>query len=209
MSSWCTSLAIPKSVTLHFSPSPTRTFLAAKSRWIIYMTKHFHNGFFKNRIEIKIIFFLKLYLGPPQMSPVSKISVIYLWLKWVHMRGWADSVPQISRAVFPTRILETGLKFHIWTQGEIGPGNRAHLKRPVNLVSFYHDSSLKTIAWYRKKGILSNTERSFFFWTNHTLNLKFVVARDNRGNHFVLIWEKKMRWYFFVLFWVTVKNGHC
>ena len=137
MSSWCTSLAIPKSVTLHFSSSPTRTFLAAKSRWIIYMTKHFYKGFFKNRIEIKIIFFLKLCLGPPQMSPISKISVIYLRLQCVHMRGWAGSVPQISRAVFLTRILETGLKFHIWTQGEIGSGNRAHLKRPVNLISLF------------------------------------------------------------------------
>ena len=38
---------------------------------------------------------------------------------------WAGSVSQISRAVFPARILETGLKFHIWTQDEIGPGNRA------------------------------------------------------------------------------------
>ena len=125
MSSWCTSLAIPKSVTLHFSPSPTRTFLAAKSRWIIYMTKTFYKGFFKNRIKIKIIFFSKLCLGPPHMSPVSMISLIYLKLQCVHMGGWAGSVPQISRAVFPKRILETGLKFHIWTQGEIGPGNRA------------------------------------------------------------------------------------
>ena len=41
------------------------------------------------------------------------------------MRGWGGSVPQISGAVFPKRILETGLKFQIWTQGEIGPGNRA------------------------------------------------------------------------------------
>ena len=39
MLSWCTFLAIPKSVTLHFSPSPTRTFLAAKSRWIIWKQK--------------------------------------------------------------------------------------------------------------------------------------------------------------------------
>ena len=148
MSSWCTSLAIPKSVTLHFSPSPTRTFLAAKSRWIIYMTKTFYKGFFKNRIKIKIIFFSKLCLGPPHMSPVSMISLIYLKLQCVHMGGWAGSVPQISRAVFPKRILETGLKFHIWTQGEIGPGNQAHPKRPVNLISFYHDNSLKATARY-------------------------------------------------------------
>ena len=33
--SW-TSLAIPKSVTLHFSPSPTNTLRAARSQWIIY-----------------------------------------------------------------------------------------------------------------------------------------------------------------------------
>ena len=167
MSSWCTSLAIPKSVTLHFSSSPTRTFLAAKSRWIIYMTKHFYKRFFKNRIKIKIIFFSKLCLGPPHMSPVPMISLIYLELQCVHMRGWAGSVPQISRAVFPTRILETGLKFHIWTQGGIGPGNRAHLKRPVNLIIFYHDSSLKTIAWYRKKESYPIRKEAFFFYKPH------------------------------------------
>ena len=33
--SCCTSLAIPKSVTLQVSLSPTRTFRAARSRWII------------------------------------------------------------------------------------------------------------------------------------------------------------------------------
>ena len=54
---------------------------------------------------------------------------------------WAGSVPQISRAVFPARILETGLKFHIWTQGEICLGNRAHLKGPVNL------SFIMTVPW--------------------------------------------------------------
>ena len=63
---------------------------------------------------------------------------------------------------------------------------RAHLKRPVALISFCHDSSVKTIASYRKKE--SNPIRKeVFFFTNHTLNLKFVVARDDRGNYFVLI----------------------
>ena len=166
MSSWCTSLAIPKSVTLHFSPSPTRTFLAAKSRWIIYMTTFFYNGFFKNRSKIKIIVFLKLCIGPSHMSPVPMISLIYLKIQCVHMRGWALSVPEISRAVFSTRILETGLKFHIWTQGEIGPGNQAHLKRPVNLISFYHDNSLKTIAGYSEKKE-SYPESFFFFYKAH------------------------------------------
>ena len=51
------------------------------------------------------------------------------------MIGGAGSVPEMS--IFSTRILETGLKFHIWTQVEIGPGNRAHVKRPVNLISIY------------------------------------------------------------------------
>ena len=156
MSSWCTSLAIPKSVTLHFSPSPTRTFLAAKSRWIIYMTFFFflHKGFFKNRIKIKIILFLKLCLGPLHVSPVSKISLIYLQIHCVHMRGWPGSVPGIS--IFPTMILETGLKFLIWTPREICPGSRAQLKKPVNLISSIyqlsnmHDNSLKTITWYSK-----------------------------------------------------------
>ena len=64
---------------------------------------------------------------------------------------------------------------------------RAHLKRPVNLISFYHDSSLKTIASYRKKESNPIRKEAFFFFTNHTLNLKFVVARDDRGNYFVLI----------------------
>ena len=35
MFSCCTSLAIPKSVTLHVSPSPTNTLRAARSRWMI------------------------------------------------------------------------------------------------------------------------------------------------------------------------------
>ena len=35
LSSW-TSLAMPKSVTLHISPSPINTLRAARSRWIIY-----------------------------------------------------------------------------------------------------------------------------------------------------------------------------
>ena len=50
ISSYWTFLAIPKSVTLHFSPSPTRTFLAAKSRWIIWkkdiMADIFIDGYF-------------------------------------------------------------------------------------------------------------------------------------------------------------------
>lgn len=36
----CTSLAIPKSVTLHVRSSPTRMFLAARSRWIICSCVH-------------------------------------------------------------------------------------------------------------------------------------------------------------------------
>ena len=78
------------------------------------------------------------------------------------MRGWALSVPEISRAVFSTRILETGLKFHIRTQGEIGLGNQAHLKRPVNLISFYHDNSLKTIAGYSEKKESYPIRKPFF-----------------------------------------------
>ena len=39
MSSSCTSLAIPKSVILHTSSSPTNTFRAARSRWIILRQK--------------------------------------------------------------------------------------------------------------------------------------------------------------------------
>ena len=64
---------------------------------------------------------------------------------------------------------------------------RAHQKRPVNLISFYHDSSLKTIASYRKKESNPIRKEVFFFFTNHTLNLKFVVTRDDGGNYFVLI----------------------
>ena len=99
----------------------------------------------------------------------------------------------------PARLLRSRARFFqpgFWKPGlnftfeRIGPGNRAHLKRPVNLISFYHHTSLKTIAWYRKTGILSNTGRSLFFFTHHTLNLKFVVAWDDRGNRFVLIWGK-------------------
>ena len=134
MSSWCTSLAIPKSVTLHFSPSPTRTFLAARSRWIIYSEKKFLNkGFFKNRIKIKIIFFLKLCLGPPHMSPVSKILLITTsYLNVFIWEGGLARFPDLARG-FSTRMLETGLKFQIWILLKIGPGNWAHLKRPVNL----------------------------------------------------------------------------
>ena len=40
MFSCCTSLAIPKSVTLQISFSPTRTFRAARSRWIICAKFH-------------------------------------------------------------------------------------------------------------------------------------------------------------------------
>ena len=32
--------------------------------------------------------------------------------------------------LWPFLILETGLKFLIWAQGEIGPDNRAHAKSP-------------------------------------------------------------------------------
>ena len=88
------------------------------------------------------------------------------------MIGCAGSVPEIS--IFPTRILDTGLKFHIWTQGEIGPGNRAHLTRPVNLISIYqlsnvHDSSLKTIAWFseKKESYPIWKEAFFFFYKPH------------------------------------------
>ena len=37
--------------------------------------------------------------------------------------GWLGS-PDLARG-FSKQDLETGLKFHIWTQGEIGPGNQA------------------------------------------------------------------------------------
>ena len=108
------------------------------------------------------------------------------------MIGGAGSVPEMS--IFPTRILETGLKFHIWTKVEIGPGNRAHVNRPVNLISIYqlsnvHDSSLKTIAWFSEKKESYPIWREVFF-TNLTLNLKFVVSWDEKGNHFVKILRK-------------------
>ena len=35
--------------------------------------------------------------------------------------------------LWPFLISETGLNFLVWNQGEIHPGNRAHVKRPLGL----------------------------------------------------------------------------
>ena len=56
MFSCCTSLAIPKSVTLQISFSPTRTFRAARSRWIICAKFHKTMQFTWTFWKVKSIF---------------------------------------------------------------------------------------------------------------------------------------------------------
>lgn len=47
------------------------------------------------------------------------------------MRHMVDSVARTrSQDLRPFLISETGVKFFMWTQVEIGPSNRAHVKRP-------------------------------------------------------------------------------
>ena len=83
--------------------------------------------------------------------------------------GWLGS-PDLARG-FSKQDLETGLKFHIWTQGEIGPGNQAHPKRPVNLISFYHDNSLKTTAGYSEKRSPIQYGKLFFYKAHPELKI--------------------------------------
>ena len=56
--------------------------------------------------------------------------------------------------LWPFFILETGLKFLIWTQGEIGPGNRAHVKRP---------SEALVVCWVRVNDAHGKSARGLYY----------------------------------------------
>ena len=62
-----------------------------------------------------------------------------------------------SQDLWPFLISETGLKFLIWTQGEIHPVNRAHMKRPLNV-----HSRLRPATWYPTQAFVRSNRHS---WT--------------------------------------------
>ena len=135
-------------------------------------------------ISTSASFLLRLLTGVEcGKGQLDKKVIIFVFL---HLCFLSPISPQYSSARFwPLLISETRLNFLFWTQGEIGPGNRAHMKTPSNIfeLNIYHHYQYQIKGWPNKTINKTYWERLF----NLTAMLSYFTPRNITGTSLVTL----------------------